>query len=110
MNRSPADTVKHTPHTPGPWSYSWETQDRDWAIVTDVNGWIVANVNTETGPDVHSAPAMRQMPAEANAYLIAAAPDLLAFAESARDFAREANDEAMYADADAVIAKAEGRS
>lgn len=64
-------------HTPGPWSYRWETEARDWAIVTDANGSIVANVNTETGPDASSAPATRQMPAEANARLIAAAPDLL---------------------------------
>lgn len=72
-----------TKHTAGPWAYGWETQDQHWAIVTDAAGGIVANVNTETGPDAHSAPAMRQMPGEANARLIAAAPDLLAALEEA---------------------------
>lgn len=66
-----------TQHTPGPWIYSWETEARDWAVVTDTSGGIVANVNTETGPDAHSAPATRQMPAEANVRLIASAPALL---------------------------------
>jgi len=63
-------------HTPGPWSYSWESDTRDWAIVTADGGQIVANVNTESGPDTHSVPAMRQMPAEANARLITAGPDM----------------------------------
>lgn len=64
-------------HTAGPWKWSWETKDREWAIVTDAHGSIIANVNTETGPDAYSAPATRKMPAETNARLIAAAPDLL---------------------------------
>lgn len=44
----------------------------------DRSGGIVANVNSETGPDAASAPATRKMPSEANARLIAAAPDMLA--------------------------------
>jgi hypothetical protein len=70
-------TSSPTEHTNGPWSYSWETESRNWAIVTDSAGSIIANVNTETGPDAQSAPATRKMPADANARLIAAAPDLL---------------------------------
>jgi len=68
---------KNTLYTPGPWKYSFEGSNPDWAIVTNNSGAIVANVNSETGPNIHTAPAMRQMPADANARLIAAAPDLL---------------------------------
>ena len=57
--------------TPGPWKYSFEGSDPSWAIVTGQGGAIIANVNSETGPDAVSAPAMRQMPADANARLIA---------------------------------------
>jgi hypothetical protein len=64
-------------HTPGPWKYSFEGSNPDWAIVTSAGGAIVANVNCETGPDAISSPATRKMPADANAKLIAAAPDLL---------------------------------
>lgn len=64
-------------HTPGPWKWSVESVDPEWAIVTDQSGGIVANVNSETGPDGTSFPAMRLMPRDANARLIAAAPALL---------------------------------
>lgn len=64
-------------HTPAPWGWKWETEKRKWAIVTDSTGGIIANVNTETGPDALSAPATRKMPAEANVRLIAAAPEML---------------------------------
>jgi len=46
----------------------------------------------------------------ANAHLIAAAPDLKAFAEKVRDFAREIDDDGLYQAADSVISKSEGRS
>lgn len=49
-------------HTQGELKYASESINPDWAVVTDANGSVVANV-----PDVVSAPAMRQMPAEANA-------------------------------------------
>lgn len=44
------------------------------------------------------------------ARLIAAAPDLKAFAEKVRDFAREIDDDGLYQAADSVIAKADGAS
>ena len=67
-------------HTPGPWSYYFEGE---WALVMAGGkaGNIVANVNSESCPNQSSAPAFVQMPAEANARLIAAAPDLLATLE-----------------------------
>lgn len=47
--------------------------------------------------------------AEANARLVAAAPDLLHFVEKVRDYARETDDESLYAAADDLISKAEGK-
>jgi len=52
-------------HTSGPWKFSFESIDSEWAIVTTASGSIIANVNSD----------QRQ---KANARLIAAAPELLA--------------------------------
>ena len=61
-------------HTPGPWSYSQESVDPEWWIVTIKGGLIVANVNAH----------LCQV---ANARLIAAAPDMLeALTEAAKYF------------------------
>lgn len=65
------------PHTPGPWKVSTESADPDWAVVTTTHGNVVANVNSETGPDLTPLVSVK-MPQNANARLIAAAPDLLA--------------------------------
>lgn len=51
-------------HTPGPWSVSFECVDPEWAIVATRGGVVIANVNADHLQD-------------ANARLIAAAPDLL---------------------------------
>lgn len=51
-------------HTSGPWKFSFESIDSEWAIVTTASGSIIANVNSD----------QRQ---KANARLIAAAPELL---------------------------------
>lgn len=58
----------NTAHTPGPWSFSCESVDPDWSIVTAAGGLIVANVN-----DVNDV--IRQ---QANARAISAVPELLA--------------------------------
>lgn len=63
-------------HTPGPWSFSFESSSCEWAIVTDSNGNIVANVNSETGPDLPPLVSIK-MPQTANARIIAAAPEML---------------------------------
>lgn len=73
--------MQNAQHTPGPWRYLVEAFDDSWAIIVDKAGGIVANVNSETGPDANSAPAMRQMPMRANGHLIVAAPDMLAALE-----------------------------
>lgn len=51
-------------HTPGPWKFSFESVDPEWAVITTSGGAVVANVNANH----------RQ---EANAALIAAAPDMV---------------------------------
>jgi hypothetical protein len=68
-------------HTPGPWSFHADTNG--WCLVMSggKDGDIVANVNPESCPNAKSAPAFVVMPAQANARLIAAAPELLAFVE-----------------------------
>ena len=97
-------------HTPGPWKFGFESVDPEWAIVTIEGGLIIANVNADH----------RQ---EANARLIAAAPDLLEaahgvdvlYAELQAALPKIANTRAMDIVQDAVrkaraaIAKAEGR-
>ena len=63
-------------HTPGPWSVDSSMISTGWVLVTKSNGDVVANVNTETGPDIPPTVSIK-MPALSNAHLIAAAPDLL---------------------------------
>ena len=74
------------PHTPGPWEISLREMLDGWVIVVDRDGGIVANVNTETGPNIPPL-VSRKMPAGANAALIAAAPDMLAVLEELRESA-----------------------
>lgn len=67
-------------HTPGPWVYSFESVDPEWAVVTTVGGSVIANVNSDH----------RQ---EANARLIAAAPETAA----ERDRLKEVNADLLAA-------------
>jgi hypothetical protein len=68
--------MKTPSHTPGPWRVVLESVDPEWAVVTTQGGRIVTNVNLEGGITDAGKPAI--MPRDANARLIAAAPDLLA--------------------------------
>ena len=63
-------------HTPGPWSVDSSMISTGWVLVTKSNGDVVANVNTETGPDIPPTVSIK-MPALSNAHIIAAAPDML---------------------------------
>lgn len=63
-------------HTPGPWSVDSSMISTGWVLVTKSNGDVVANVNTETGPDIPPTVSIK-MPALSNAHLIAAAPEML---------------------------------
>jgi len=62
-------------HTPGPWKWSQESIDPEWAVITSEGGNVVANVNSETGPDIPPLVSTK-MPQHANANLIAAAPTM----------------------------------
>jgi hypothetical protein len=65
-----------TKHTPGPWKVSFERIDPDLSLVTNSVGNVIAIVNSETGPDIPPLVSTK-MPKDANARLIAAAPELL---------------------------------
>ena len=64
-----------TKHTPGPWRVDSSMVHTGWVLVTTSDGNIIANVNTETGPDIPPAVSTK-MPAMNNATLIAAAPEM----------------------------------
>ncbi len=71
-------------HTPGPWSVDSSMISTGWLLVTKSNGDVVANVNTETGPDIPPTVSIK-MPALSNANIIAAAPEMLAILEELRE-------------------------
>lgn len=81
-------------HTPGPWAFDGPAE----------------NIIVWSGPDNRVCFMTSDGPAEANARLIAAAPELLRFVEKVRDYARDTDDESLYAAADDLIEKVEGRS
>jgi hypothetical protein len=88
-------TIKHTPE---PWAYSYESTDQEWAVVTGFGGLVVANVNDVNDGD-------RQ---QANARLIAAAPELLAALQAVLSVADRQTVE--FDMARAAIAKATGEA
>lgn len=57
--------AQETKFTPGPWGFCFQSVDPEWAIVSTAGGSVIANVNADC----------RQ---NANAALIAAAPDMYA--------------------------------
>ena len=69
--------TQETQHTPAPWTIHADTDGWPLVMSGGVAGRIVANVNPQSCPDESSAPAFVAMPCEANARLIAAAPELL---------------------------------
>jgi hypothetical protein len=94
-------------HTPGPWFYSFESVDPEWAIVITVGGTVIANVNADH----------RQ---QANTDLIVAAPEMYAALKRQQDNIRrwlatgvpatEEESKQISDQIDAAIAKAEGQS
>lgn len=100
-------------HTHGSWHFDgWDSESLAWALVVDSRGNIIANVNTESGPDIPPLVSTK-MPGEANARLIAAAPDLLDCLEEIANYRGGAdgalNDEYVMDRVYAAIAKATGR-
>ena len=63
--------------TPGPWKFSESKLASGWGLVIDSHENIIANVNTETGPDIQPLVSTK-MPCKANGMVIAAVPDILA--------------------------------
>ena len=84
-------------HTPGPWQYAFE--GGTVAFITEADGTTVAKLSTTENTTAHKNLA-------ANARLIAAAPDLLEFAEEVR----RTGDTRLASMAIAAIAKATGES
>ena len=94
-------------HTPGPWVFgNWPTGT---AGVKSESGWVDVWAPTESGHGLPFA-ACKHHDEEANARLIAAAPDLLAALQEAADLLRccgpEANEFGLLDRVDAAIAKA----
>jgi len=63
-------------HTPGPWVFS-KSEPSGWGLIVDSHENIIANVNTETGPDIPPLVSTK-MPCTGNGEIMAAAPDMLA--------------------------------
>lgn len=64
-------------HTPGPWRFIASELSSGWGLIVDSHENIIANVNTETGPDTPPLVSTK-VPCAANGMLMAAAPDMLA--------------------------------
>ena len=64
-------------HTPGPWRFIASKLSSGWGLIVDSHENIIANVNTETGPDIPPLVSTK-MPCAANGMLMAAVPDMLA--------------------------------
>ena len=61
-------------HTPGPWRFS-KSESSEWGLIVDSHENIIANVNSETDPDIPPLVSMK-VPCTANGMLMAAAPDM----------------------------------
>ena len=64
-------------YTAGPWKFSESKLASGWGLVIDSHENIIANVNTETGPDIPPLVSTK-MPCKANGMVIAAVPYMLA--------------------------------
>lgn len=90
-------------HTPGPWKAHWNGL---WKITTKA-GWLVAHLS----PPKRAHGVFEPANVEANARLIAAAPDLLAALQaivSNQDMADGEEPRRLIAEARAAIVKAKG--
>lgn len=96
--------MTYSKHTPGPWKISEKRANGTKAYVDGSAGYVVAQAYCSPSSNIKYNDLWEE--AEANARLIAAAPDLLHFAEKVRDYARETDDESLFAAADDLISKA----
>jgi hypothetical protein len=88
-----------TSYTPGPWQYHWGNQQTILRVST-------ANWQTPIA-HVYDGHGTQKEAGEANARLIAAAPELL---ESLKELVDAESESPMHRHAMAVLAKAEGRA
>jgi hypothetical protein len=75
-------------HTPGPWIMGMIAPSADTAIITDGHGTRVANVHADQTKELRSGRIVEVLSpeAQANARLVAAAPDLANVAQLFLDF------------------------
>ena len=88
--------------TPGPWNATFADGGKDWIVFATGTPWQLAYLRDDKRAN---------WPLEANARLIAAAPDLLAALQKATPspyFSELPQQVAFYADSRAAIAKATG--
>ena len=64
-------------YTPGPWRFIASELSSGWGLIVDSHENIIANVNSETGPDIPPLVSTK-MPCTGNGEMMAAAPDMLA--------------------------------
>lgn len=102
---SDSSTRSVAEHTPGPWVYDYTMNGLDFVVGT-TSADVVALVGSDEERGINGVMV------EANARLIAAAPDLLAELQYAVDCHENhyVTDDAWLYRAEAAIAKAEGRS
>lgn len=113
QERASADAEPSAAFTPGPWFYRPQPYD-DWGWVRDGNGRMVAQARAPEAGELEDYRASDTDPYEANARLIAAAPDLYEALKSLRDsmvtYRKEIEIEDWIEIAEAALAHAEGRS
>ncbi len=112
-----ASESRAAPHTPGPWAVNWAGVSHGGKMVYD-EVYVYAPASSSIAIAADIADPLTNEPSEANARLIAAAPDLLGLLKKARDFAESVHDgEYGYSDCtrdeliqtiDAAIARATG--
>ena len=99
-----------TAHTPGPWTVEKDIGSTSSRVTFRIGGNIQAAISSEQGIATTNAPALMSVEeAEANARLIAAAPELLAALQTlVNSLCPYDTDPECWANAMAAIAKATG--
>jgi hypothetical protein len=90
-------------HTPGPWVKGWYDDVLDEIVIQTYEGEYVASIDCDGAYEGRIAACI-----DANARLIAAAPDMLEALREARPYVPDHHGPVAYK-VDAAIAKAEGK-
>lgn len=99
----------HSGHTPGPWRYQLNHASSSWYVIAEGKPWFVCEMSWN---EMEQDNFRNRIGSEANARLIAAAPDLLEALKNMVGFCATGCAEAEMAmdDGRKAIAKAEDRS